>query len=58
MESPEILLFLVLRENIVENPEIYLFGFYVLFANLSFSCSLLWVFVRLWLFCPRTAIPA
>ena len=45
MESPEILLFF--RENIVENPEIYLFGFYVLFPNFSFLC----VFVRLWLFC-------
>ena len=31
----------------MENPEIYLFGFYVLFPNFSFLC----VFVRLWLFC-------
>ena len=31
----------------MENPEIYLFGFHVLFANFSFLC----VFVRLWLFC-------
>ena len=39
--------FLVFRENIVENLEIYLFGFHVLFANFSLLC----VFVRLWLFC-------
>ena len=59
MESPGILFLFVFRENIVENPEIHLFGSYVLVANFGFSCSFLCVVVRLWffvLFC--TAFPS
>ena len=59
MESPEILLFLVLRENIVENPEIYLLGFYVLLLIFAFRvavCGFLCVCGFFVLSC--TAIPA
>ena len=34
----------------MENPEIYLFVCYVLFAKFGFSCSFFCVFVRLWFF--------
>ena len=37
----------------MENPEIYLFGFYVLVPNFSFLC----VFVRLWLFLCFSVLP-